>query len=1011
MKRLFPLSVVLVLFFLAAGSGADLIENGDFKKGGDSPAGWKLSGGKGQWVDRSALEVDGDGKNSNYWRYDGGKKLFTPGRLYHFYMRGRRTVGGGDGCVTSGPSFANRDFRDFGKDKKWKDFVFVAPDNARGGYLRLGQFKMKTPIQFDEVRLVPAVAVHRAVGDFELGHGESIRDGIYKFTSDNGYLGSNYSRVLAGATASFNSYRWNINGSNHVIYRFGVPGCSFVSADVRFSRCHHVRGHCAVEASLDGKKWIALSKPKKVGTASVVPAELLPAKQLFIRLKGATPNTALQIDRVEFQGKLDGKPLDGQGETIFADIDEDAKGLAIANISLKEGDFSGITKLKLKVKNNIGRSAAVALTAKVSLEGSNKDIPQPAISPKQAEIPAGKTAEYSIDIPSRAAGKYMLSVECRDREDASTGCKLVFAMPEYYRSDYGKLISGGPNTLWWCDAAHKIAPKRPAPTETAKTAKLAAARNDFEAVQVVVRPGKGLKNLTATLGSLRGPEGAVIGGKDLQVMRVYYHKVENPTDGTGVRDRWPDALPPLDKPIDVAAGENQPLWILVHVGKDAKAGDYSGSLKLKADGWEATVPLALHVWDYALPERNHIDTAFGFEPGNVYRYHGLKSEADKRRVLDMYMQCFADHRISPYNPTPMDPIRVKFDTKSDPPGVKVDFTAFDKAMARAVEKYNFTGIRLPISGMGGGTFHARYAPKIGPFGEDTPQYKALFSNYVKQLETHFRGKGWLDMVYIYWFDEPAPRDYAFVRGGMERLRKYAPGFARMLTEQPEEGIIGCVDIWCPLTPHDDPEIRQACFDRGERMWWYVCCGPKAPYCTLFIDHPATEFRVWLWQTWKRDITGILIWHSNYWHSSTAFPNSVQNPYEDPMSYVRGYSTPAGTKRFWGNGDGRFMYPPLSAAVPGLSGKDPVIEPPVSSIRWEMLREGIEDYESLYLLRELLEKNRKNLPPAEVTRIESLLKVPEEITKSLTEFTTDPSPIYTRRAEVARAIEGLLRRSK
>jgi hypothetical protein len=40
-------------------------------------------------------------------------------------------------------------------------------------------------------------------------------------------------------------------------------------------------------------------------------------------------------------------------------------------------------------------------------------------------------------------------------------------------------------------------------------------------------------------------------------------------------------------------------------------------------------------------------------------------------------------------------------------------------------------------------------------------------------------------------------------------------------------------------------------------------------------------------------------------------------------------------------------------VPGKSGSDPVIEPPVSSIRWEMLREGVEDYEMLYLLRQRL----------------------------------------------------------
>ncbi len=283
----------------------------------------------------------------------------------------------------------------------------------------------------------------------------------------------------------------------------------------------------------------------------------------------------------------------------------------------------------------------------------------------------------------------------------------------------------------------------------------------------------------------------------------------------------------------------------------------------------------------------------------------------------------------------------------------------------------------------------------------------MFSSYVKQLEEHFRQKGWLKLAYIYWFDEPAPRDYEFVANGMRRLKKYAPGLRRMLTEEPGENVLaGLVDIWCPVTPnynHEKAEKRRA---HDERFWWYVCTGPKAPYCTLFIDHPATELRVWLWQTWQRKINGVLVWSSNYWTSSAAFPDEPQNPYDDPMGYVSGYSTPRGTKRYWGNGDGRFIYPPEAAAVPGKSGPQPVIEPPVSSIRWEMLREGIEDWEYLYLLRELVNKRRDSLPPEQVKQYEALLEVPESITKDMTTFTTDPAPIYARRAKIAEAIEKL-----
>jgi len=229
----------------------------------------------------------------------------------------------------------------------------------------------------------------------------------------------------------------------------------------------------------------------------------------------------------------------------------------------------------------------------------------------------------------------------------------------------------------------------------------------------------------------------------------------------------------------------------------------------------------------------------------------------------------------------------------------------------------------------------------------------------------------------------------------------------MLTEEPGDNVLsGLIDIWCPVSFNYEHEAANGRRARGERFWWYVCTGPKAPYCTLFLDHPATELRTWLWQSWQRDVTGVLVWSSNYWTSSTAFPDpdKPQNPYADPMGYVSGYSTPKGVKAYWGNGDGRFLYPAESAAVPS---DKPIIEPPVSSIRWEMLREGIEDYEYLYMLRDLLQKRGKELSPEQRTKFEALLGVPESITRDMTTFTTDPTPIYERRKAIAEAIERLV----
>jgi hypothetical protein len=562
------------------------------------------------------------------------------------------------------------------------------------------------------------------------------------------------------------------------------------------------------------------------------------------------------------------------------------------------------------------------------------------------------------------------------------------------RADFGERIEGvqGDVDVWWCEATWKVHQDRPTPEGVAKNASISTARNDHEALQIVVRPKKALQQLTATAGELTGPGGACIPAKNIQVLRAYYHQVQIPSDRLSPRGWWPDALPPLDKPVDLAAEKNQPLWFLVNVPQDAQPGDYTGKVTLKAEGWNAVVPIKLHVWNFTLPEQNHIETAFGL--GMSDKLHHLTTEADKRQVWDMYMQCFADHRLSPYDPVPFDPFKVKFVMDADPARAEIDFSAFDKAMTRAIEKYHINTFRLPVEGVGG---------SLGSFGKDTPQYQAAFSSQMKQLESHFREKDWLKIPYVYWTDEPLPKNYPDVQAGMERLKKDSPDIQTMITTNwADETLHGPIDIWCPDSFNYKPEAAQKRMAAGARYWWYLCTLPRAPYVTLFIDHPATEMRVWVWQTWQRDIRGLLVWHTTYWSPRG---DVEQNPYEDPMGYVSGAKPDE--KKYWGNGDGRLLYPPLAAMAPGASeNKAPILEPPVSCIRLEMLREGIEDYEFLWQLRDLIEKKKASLTAEQVKHYEALLQVPDEITSSMTSFTTDAKPIYARRAAIAEAIEQL-----
>ncbi|MBT4610686.1 MAG: DUF4091 domain-containing protein [Gemmatimonadetes bacterium] len=592
--------------------------------------------------------------------------------------------------------------------------------------------------------------------------------------------------------------------------------------------------------------------------------------------------------------------------------------------------------------------------------------------------------------------------------DATFEADVSLYVPGLYASHYGEVLpeSSDDVGLWWASSGWKVARERGLPDTRGGALTIRAARNEAEAAQLVLRPERDLQDVRLEVRDLKGPGRAKIKADAIDVLRVAYVPVTTPTDPTGAKGLWPDPLPPLRESVDVQGGVNQPFWVRVTVPTGVPAGVYRGEVRVRAEDYKATVPIEVEVYDFDLPDKMTCQTAFGFSTGNVWKYHGLTDETDKRAVLERYLDNFAAHHISPYDPAPLDPVRIDWpDVPADlKPGQvlkpNIDWTAWDRAMTRALDERHFNSFRLAIPGMGGGPFHSRREPKLNGYGEDTAAYGALFRGYVQEAQEHLRERGWLDEAFVYWFDEPNPRDYDFVMNGFGKLAEAGPDITRMLTEQVEAQLIGGPNLWCPISSNYQEEEAAQRRAGGERFWWYVCTVPKAPYATLFIDHPATELRVWLWQTWQREIDGILVWQSTYWTSGAAYPDQAQNPYEDPMGWVSGYSTDAGTRRPWGNGDGRFLYPPEAAAHVAT---EPVLDGPVDSIRWEMLRDGIEDYEYLAILRELLAQHGGQLDAQRQLQLNELLDVPAEITSSMTNFTVDPAVVEAQRHRVAAAV--------
>lgn len=1150
-----------------AGSGLGQtipIVNPSFEEGEQQPTGWSLVGA-GAWVNDpiggKVIAVTGSGEDTGYWQSE--PLGLEPNRVYWLTFK-VRSLAPGAGLAITGPFFCNRDIS--GVTENWTTYsmAFVTPAAIEPGAdrIRFGQWHHRGTLAYDDIALCAAQPLHARHADLELGAGEVLAGLQYSFTAPLDSDSRNLSRPLAYQRCGFNSNRWVFGYGNQVVYRHHLAGRRQVKATVDIRIGWYSGGELWVEASDHDGDWRELGQLKGVTSQSFdIPADLLPADEVWVRLRAQAQDRlgpdsdpgSFQVHGYSYTATIDGAPLEAHGETRFLVVGREDPRVEVTVESLGEGLPGGDNVLVARLRGRGAAPLTLRPTVTLTRDGGG---PVTHTAETSIELVGEQTIRVPYEVPG--AGEYRIDVTLG--EGIATQLSTALHVADLHRADYGWLLPGSGErvALWGCESGWKVSQLRPPPVATAEALTIRAARNEAEAAQIVLRPSAELRGLTAAAEDLRGPGGATLPATAVEVLRVRYVPVTRPTDRVGVAAPWPDPLPPFREPIDLAAGRNQPLWVRVTVPRDAPAGDYAGRVRLSADGWSAEVPVALHVYDFTLPDRMTCTTAFGFDHSLAFRYHGVTDPEQRRELLDRYLANYAAHHISPYNPAPLDPfvvrwpsigdwsggvrdrevrrdgaaalkvideqtnasasaaygkpipigpqgLRLRFWYKTAVPGHEfivtfnhfdaggqwmsgrnndmvvrgdgewqffdrtvtsfaagartvrltlwpclwrddgattgtvwyddvsvtdvatgaelieggdfeplspdqlrptIDWAAWDAAMQRAFEVYHFNSFRLPVQGLGGGTFHSRVEPSLLGYGEDTPEYQAALRAYLQAIEQHLAEKGWLDRAYVYWFDEPEPRDYEFVMNGFRKLKEYAPRIGRMLTEQVEPELIGGPNIWCPVTPNYDHERAEERRREDDRFWWYVCTGPKAPYCTLFIDHPATELRVWLWQTWQRKIEGILVWQTNYWHSHSAYPDPEhpQNPYEDPMGWVSGYGTPAGVKSPWGNGDGRFVYPP-EAAADGRPAA-PVLDGPVDSIRWEMLRDGLEDYEYFVILRDRLAAKGASLAADERARYEALLAVPDAVTADMTTFTLDPAPLDAHRDALARAIEAL-----
>ena len=175
---------------------------------------------------------------------------------------------------------------------------------------------------------------------------------------------------------------------------------------------------------------------------------------------------------------------------------------------------------------------------------------------------------------------------------------------------------------------------------------------------------------------------------------------------------------------------------------------------------------------------------------------------------------------------------------------------------------------------------------------------------------------------------------------------------------------------------------------GGQAWYYVCVGPHHPYANLFIEYPAVEQRLLLgFMARKSKTDGFL------YYSLNRAPKNDHPIADGPLCHWN----PASYDDY--NGDGCLFYC-------GVNG-------PVSTIRFENMRDGIEDYEVSWLLERLLRRAERKQDWARahqkiLSRAGRALIVPDDVVRTLSDYTLEPDQIERYRRALYDAVEDLSR---
>ena len=472
---------------------------------------------------------------------------------------------------------------------------------------------------------------------------------------------------------------------------------------------------------------------------------------------------------------------------------------------------------------------------------------------------------------------------------------------------------------------------------------------EVESSQIIMTTGdKKVDEYTVEVSSLTSGENE-FGKENITVYHEKYFHLDGQEYYTE-EGYYPDCLVPFEavEKLDenfIDKNSNQGLYVSFDVPKDQPSGVYTGEIKITIGGKNAVVPVKLTVSSVSIGVENHSKSCF-----SVMWYHG-KGELDYTpEMMDTYVKALMDYRLGANY--------IMY--RSDDTDAEIAY------YAKKVVEY----AKMPESVNYGMQYRTTYINSYdmdGTIYEFTNPLKAYDEPAMLKYFLAFYEEGLKEGVdpfkklFFKGLDEPQlfgdmsalaicshivhkvkAQAIEIMNGreveNTELLNQMHQSLLAMphviTTPNIPEGIdTATMDItFCPYFSSCQTESSRAMYrDYSGELWWYGCNVPKAPFPTYHLDNTLISPRVLSWMQADYDVVGNLYWSCDYY----------ANSYEDNMILEDQYEGAAlRCTEAWG--EGLLFYPGAKYGIDG----------PLPSMRIQAIRDGLEEYEMIYRLKEI-----------------------------------------------------------